>query len=332
MADKKTPKDNIKRGNRKPDQETIDSTTTTESPAEADAATADELNERPANDGTAVETADESQVGKEDAAEPDNWAALKYHPAADLFPLMQGEEYEAFREDIGKRGPRESIVLYDGMILDGRNRHRVCIDLGIKPRFRKWDGPGSPLEYVISANWARRQLTSSQRAAIAVDVEARLAADTKGRRKRAATEIFPAEPGEARELAARLCGTNPHYVTDLKKIKDKAPDLFEQVRNGELTVPQAQQRLDKRRGKTKPERPKGKTKRWTVKTLPKHLQDTADFLSGLTGLREKPRVAEAVGKLDDDRRSDLLKDLKGAQTSLAKVIELLDTPGGSAAA
>ncbi len=72
-----------------------------------------------------------------------------------------------------------------------------------------------------------QHLSKSQLAVVSLDVEKYLAEDA---RKRQGTrtdliddfpEFFP-ESGEARQQAADLVGTNPHYVTDAKKIAAQA--------------------------------------------------------------------------------------------------------------
>ena len=60
----------------------------------------------------------------------------EFHPAANLFPMMTAAELDALGDDMLEHGQRESIVLYMGTILDGRNRYRACILKGINPRFR----------------------------------------------------------------------------------------------------------------------------------------------------------------------------------------------------
>ena len=59
--------------------------------------------------------------------------SLRHHPLADLFPMMQGAEFERFRAALQSDGrPLEEIVLLDGMIIDGRNRQRACDETGIR--------------------------------------------------------------------------------------------------------------------------------------------------------------------------------------------------------
>lgn len=54
-------------------------------------------------------------------------------------------------------------------------------------------------------------------------------------------ESFPEGAGETRERIARLVGTNGHYVTDGQRIREKAPEVFEEVKAGRLTIPVARE-------------------------------------------------------------------------------------------
>jgi hypothetical protein len=88
-----------------------------------------------------------------------------FHPIADIFPLMEGGEFAALVEDVRVHGLIEPIVLYEGMILDGRNRYRACHEAGVEPQFCEARGLGSDAEavaFVISANVHRRHLTREQ--------------------------------------------------------------------------------------------------------------------------------------------------------------------------
>lgn len=93
---------------------------------------------------------------------------LPWHPLANLFPLIEGEDYAALVADVKARGLREAITIFDGLILDGRNRARACEDAQVPPRYEPWAGKASEaLGYVLSKNLARRHLNDGQRAHIA---------------------------------------------------------------------------------------------------------------------------------------------------------------------
>jgi N6-adenosine-specific RNA methylase IME4 len=118
---------------------------------------------------------------------------IPHHPLADLFPLIEGREFDAFAADVRANGLREKILIREGKILDGRNRYRALVAAGlVGPRLtaaqalekhRGWFaccdslGAAQAVARVVSLNLARRHLSESQRALIA----ARLATMGRGR-------------------------------------------------------------------------------------------------------------------------------------------------------
>ncbi len=87
---------------------------------------------------------------------------LDAHPLAENYPLLEGEQYEAFKADIAANGCHNPIWLYRGQILDGRNRYRACRELGIEPTFAEYDGDDLA-GFVISQNEHRRHLDHERR-------------------------------------------------------------------------------------------------------------------------------------------------------------------------
>ena len=94
---------------------------------------------------------------------------MEIHPLSDLFPAMLEEEFQALKVDIQKQGLLDNIVTLEGKILDGRHRYRACEELGIKPRYSLFSG-NDPIAFVRSKNLHRRNLTASQRAAVAAEI------------------------------------------------------------------------------------------------------------------------------------------------------------------
>ena len=93
------------------------------------------------------------------AVEIDPKVPLDFHPLANVFPLMEGAEFNDLVADIGANGQREDIVLLDGKVLDGRNRYRACLAAGIAPRAVAFspDVHGESMAFVISKNLKRRR-------------------------------------------------------------------------------------------------------------------------------------------------------------------------------
>src|SRR5882672_756724 len=91
------------------------------------------------------------------------------HPFSEYFPLLEGEALSELVADIQENGLLEPIVIFEGGVLDGRNRLRACVEAQVQPRFIAYEGPPglAALHYVVSRNVKRRQLNATQRALIA---------------------------------------------------------------------------------------------------------------------------------------------------------------------
>lgn len=155
---------------------------------------------------------------------------MKVHPAAEIFPEMQGDDFDAFCQDIKEHGQLEAIVVYGDMILDGRNRWRACQVLGIQPLTVPWDhnNYASPEQFVVSKNLHRRHLNETQRAMVA----ARLTNVKNGwnYRQKEGGEIPLAR-------AAELLNVNRSTVVYAKKVlSEGSPEEIQACDNGEASV------------------------------------------------------------------------------------------------
>jgi N6-adenosine-specific RNA methylase IME4 len=159
---------------------------------------------------------------------------MRFHPAAEIFPLLQGAAFAELAADIRANGLLEPIVTYDGAILDGRNRWRACNDAEVAPRFEAYAG-NDPLGFVISTNLKRRHLNSEQRAMAG----ARVATLPDGVRKdRQGGPIGTPTIDEA----AALMSVSARSIKRARVVLDEAvPALIAAVDNGQLAVSTAAQ-------------------------------------------------------------------------------------------
>jgi N6-adenosine-specific RNA methylase IME4/ParB-like chromosome segregation protein Spo0J len=150
-----------------------------------------------------------------------------FHPLANLFPPLDGTEFDELVADIRANGLREPIILFEGAILDGRNRLRACEVAGIQTAFRPYRG-NDPLGYVISVNLRRRHLSESQRAMVA----AKLATLTHGQRQSGQLAGVPTQ-----DEAAALLNVGERSVRRAAEVRDQGiAELQSAVERGEVSV------------------------------------------------------------------------------------------------
>ncbi len=165
---------------------------------------------------------------------------MEFHSITNIFPMMSEEEFKDLVEDIRKHGLREPIWTWKEEIVDGRNRYLV--------------------EFIISLNLHRRHLSQSQKAMISenmlpfLEEEAKerklaslkqyanvqnIASDSQKFDSREGNKFLDKNVNKSTAHAAKMTGTNRQYVSDAKKIKQKAPEIAEKVVEGKLSIPEA---------------------------------------------------------------------------------------------
>jgi hypothetical protein len=189
---------------------------------------------------------------------PDNWTELELHPLCTCFPEMSADEFAKLRKSIQGMGLRLPIVLFEGMILDGRHRHRVCVEEGIEPFFEEYRGPGSPSDFVYDTNLRRRDLTVAQKieATIALRevyvawAEERRAAGLKRGTVRAPVPELENDTiplaGRSRDHFAEAIGTSGRTVSDAFTVRDRDPEERQRVLAGEKSIKAAAREVRER--------------------------------------------------------------------------------------
>lgn len=175
------------------------------------------------------------------------------HPLCDAFPQMSVDEFNDLVRSIREHGfhADQPVVFFQGKILDGRNRWRAASVAGVAPATRQFEGDeAAALAFVESRNLHRRNLTPSQKAAVAAAlVPFHQAAAKERQRQHGGTapgrpantpcKIAPSVSGRAVEAAAAAVGVSPRYVAEASRIAAKSPEVAGKLKAGELTLSEA---------------------------------------------------------------------------------------------
>lgn len=243
----------------------------------------------------------------------DGWAG-EVHPAAELFPLMQGDEFDALVESIRTQGLREAVWLTaDGALLDGRNRVRACQAAGVKPDFRQYDGD-DPVAFVLALNMDRRHLTVGQRAMVALKLVPMYEAEAAKRipqaagarrgEKASAVADLPRQT-KSRDLAGAAAKVSGRSVSQAKRVSESAPDLKAKVESGELALDRAD-RIVRDRQAAERRQAEAAAQQQQIKvgtSVDIRLGDFRDVLADLEGvdaiITDPPYPGEFLPLLDD---------------------------------
>jgi N6-adenosine-specific RNA methylase IME4 len=183
--------------------------------------------------------------------------------------MLDDNRLRELADDIAVHGLREPIKLYQGAIIDGRNRHAACGLVGVQPKFVSVDDDIDPWAYVWSLNGERRDLTAERRYLIWKRVneqsdewravqkriqddanEARAEAAKAGRVGRASSQgsgfSLTTDSGSTKpnsyagsKAKAAASNTNRGAVERMDRLDRERPDLAEKVIAGEIKPAEA---------------------------------------------------------------------------------------------
>jgi ParB-like chromosome segregation protein Spo0J len=167
-----------------------------------------------------------------------DYREYKPHPFTDMFPLRDGKPLDELTESIRDRGQLEEIVLYQGMVLDGRRRQKAALQAKVKPIYRDFgtrhsDG-FSALEFCLAVNLHRRDLSKNERAIAA----AKYATMKRGFNQH--TTDDDGRPPVSQRKAAERFGTTETQAQRAKKVLSKGtPELQEAMQAEKVSVSDA---------------------------------------------------------------------------------------------
>ena len=183
-------------------------------------------------DGTRPRESERDQRPASTPVHPRVGETLEFHPLANIFPLLTGEEFDGIVADIKQNGLLDPIILTpDGLILEGRNRYRACLEAGVEPKFETTREPQENwLSFIISKNVHRRHLTASQRAAVAAELVTTTLGDNQ--HSGGSAKLPRLDQSEA----AKLFNISTRSVGDAVTVKNHSAQLHDLVKAGKVTV------------------------------------------------------------------------------------------------
>lgn len=178
-----------------------------------------------------------------------------------LIPPLTDDEYKGLEKSILNEGFHEwePIVTWNGTIIDGHNRYRICDEHGIK--FKQveceFDNRDSAKIWIIEHQFNRRNLSTYDRSKLALELEPLYRAEAKRRQVaslKQGTEIPVSQKSDERtplrtdEQLAKLAGTSRDTIRKVKVIETEAEkgnptaiEAREAVKKGEMSINKAHQ-------------------------------------------------------------------------------------------
>ena len=160
-----------------------------------------------------------------------------------LMPPLSAQEEQLLTESLLDAGCREPLVVWNGTIVDGHNRYRICWRHGIPFTYTEMDfeSESAAILWAIKNQIARRNLTPFQRCELVMPYEESIKAEAKKRQGwRSDKRSMPDEAGTTRDYLARMAGVSGGTLSKAKAVMDKADaEIITQAREGVISIHRA---------------------------------------------------------------------------------------------
>lgn len=170
--------------------------------------------------------------------------ALKIDPEfQSLIPPLSDEEFQQLKENIIKDGCRDSLVLWNGAIVDGHNRYKICQenDISFKTEEKDFTDREQAVEWIIRNQFGRRNLSPTQRCELALKLKPMIQKKAKENLKSSGenygkgslNSANPIKSIDTRKELAKIAGMAPDTFSKAEKILEKgSPEQIERAKKG----------------------------------------------------------------------------------------------------
>ena len=164
----------------------------------------------------------------------------------DLIPPLNDEELTMLEESIVANGCESPLIVWNGVIVDGHNRHAICQkhNIPFAVTEKEFSSREDAMLWMLRNQLGRRNLNSYQRGELALKFEPLIASASK-KRMLAGKAIDPPQnsaegSGETRHQIAKIAGVSHDTIKKVKKLSESADEKTKgKLRRGEVTVHKA---------------------------------------------------------------------------------------------
>lgn len=163
----------------------------------------------------------------------------------ELFPPLSDEEFSLLEENILKEGCLEKLTVWDGTIVDGHNRYKICKKHNLPFEIRENDfaDKDEAIVWMIDNQKGRRNMPLTSKIEMALKREDSLRAIAKRNSLSNLKQNSDLIQGSdrvkkgTREKLADFAGTSPATIQRYKEVKENGdPEIYEQVKKGEMSI------------------------------------------------------------------------------------------------
>jgi site-specific DNA-methyltransferase (adenine-specific) len=163
----------------------------------------------------------------------------------DLIPPLSEDEYNQLEKNCITEGIRDSLVIWNGTLIDGHNRYEIATkhNLPYTTIDKEFDNQNDVIEWIIYNQFGRRNLSNYQRSVLALKIEPIIqekAKENQGTRNDILQKSAKSNKIDTRLEIAKLAGVSHDTIAKVKKIEQEAtPEVKQKLSIGEMTINKA---------------------------------------------------------------------------------------------
>lgn len=167
-----------------------------------------------------------------------------------LIPALTQEEFKQLEDNCLKEGIRESILTWNGFIIDGHNRYEIATkwNLDFETKSKHFKNEEEVKEWMILNQFGRRNLSNYQRSVLALQLEEvfkEKAKEQQGKRNDL-TSYKNLEQVRTHKELEKVANVSHETIRKVKVIEQKAPEEVKaKLSTGEVSINQVYQEIKK---------------------------------------------------------------------------------------